>query len=154
MAPLPPPRISAAPILTTAIIDSGASDIYFPPGAPVANINPSAPLTHVGDTAGNSYQSSARASHLLTNLPVKEGNIMPTFKHNLVGVNKLCDHGCRVLFDTDAVTVFNKTDNSILLQGWLETSGAKLWQFSLLPHDPPPTALSCRHLRTHGTQCQ
>ena len=64
---------------------------------------------------------------------------MPTFKHNLFGVGKLCDNGCRVLFDTHAVTVFNKQDDSILLQGWRETTGAKLWRFSLLPEDQPQT---------------
>ena len=42
---------------------------------------------------------------------------MPTFKHNLFSVGQLCDNGCRVLFDTDKVTIFNKADNSILLQG-------------------------------------
>eukprot|EP00804_Cyclotella_cryptica_P023279 CCRYP_000441-RA/>CCRYP_000441-RA protein AED:0.42 eAED:0.42 QI:0/-1/0/1/-1/1/1/0/227 len=76
---------------------------------------------------------------------------MPTFKHNLFGVGKLCDNGCRVLFDTHSVTVFNKQDDSILLQGWRETTGAKLWRFSLLPEDHPqspnlPAALAHPHL--------
>ena len=62
---------------------------------------------------------------------------MPTFKHNLFGVGKLCDNGCRVLFDANAVTVFDNQSNSILLQGWRETTGAKLWRFSLLPEDHP-----------------
>eukprot|EP00804_Cyclotella_cryptica_P000822 CCRYP_001069-RA/>CCRYP_001069-RA protein AED:0.19 eAED:0.19 QI:0/0/0/1/1/1/2/0/711 len=62
---------------------------------------------------------------------------MPTFKHNLFGVGQLCDNGCRVLFDTDKVTIFKQADNSILLQGWREPTGAKLWRFSLLPQDHP-----------------
>jgi hypothetical protein len=58
---------------------------------------------------------------------------MPSFKHTLFGVGPLCDNGCRVLFDSASVTIFDKTDDSILLQGWREPTGAKLWRFSLLP---------------------
>ena len=118
-------------------MDSGASDIYLTLDAPVTNIDHSAPTSHVGDAAGNCHKSSAQANHLLSSLPVKEAKIMPTFKHNLFGVGKLCDNGCRVLFDANAVTVFDKHNNSILLQGWRETTGAKLWRFSLLPEDHP-----------------
>jgi hypothetical protein len=69
---------------------------------------------------------------------------MPSFKHTLFGVGPLCDKGCRVLFEAESITIFNKTDDSILLQGWCEPTGAKLWRFSLLPDDntfhhiPPP----------------
>ena len=125
--PIPPPRGSAAQISNTAILDSGASGIYFTTDAPVLHVNPSAPITRVGDAAGNCHQSSAQASHQLSALPITKGNIMPTFKHNLFGVGQLCDNGCRVLFDTDKVTIFNKVDNSTLLQGWHEPIGTKLW---------------------------
>ena len=79
-------------------------------------------------------------------LPACSGKIMPSFKHTLFGVGPLCNNGCRVLFEADSVTIFNKTDNSILLQGWHETTGAKLWRFSLLPDDTtsshtPPSSL-------------
>ncbi len=148
-APIPPPRGSAAQISHTAIVDSGASDIYFAPGAPVTNINPAAPTSCVSDAAGNHHKSSAQATHLLSSLPVKDVKIMPTFKHNLFGVGKLCDNGCRVLFDTHSVTVFNKQNDSILLQGWRETTGAKLWRFSLLPDDhPQPPNLPAAHSAT------
>jgi hypothetical protein len=56
----------------------------------------------------------------------------------------LCDKGCRILFEAESVTIFNKTDDSILLQGWREPTCAKFWRFSLLPDDntfhhiPPP----------------
>ena len=96
-------------------MDSGASDIYLTLDAPVTNIDHSAPTSHVGDAAGNCHKSSAQANHLLSSLPVKEAKIMPTFKHNLFGVGKLCDNGCQVLFDANAVTVFDKHNNSILL---------------------------------------
>ena len=86
-------------------------------------------------------------SFLLPMLPTCSGKIMPSFKHTLFGVGPLCNKGCRVLFEAESVTIFNKTDDSILLQGWREPTGAKLWRFSLRPddntsHDSPPPA-SC-----------
>ena len=57
---------------------------------------------------------------------------MPTFQHNLLGIGKLCDHGCKFLFNSNAVTVFSKDNQGILLKGWRDTTGAKLWRFSLL----------------------
>eukprot|EP00804_Cyclotella_cryptica_P014538 CCRYP_004830-RA/>CCRYP_004830-RA protein AED:0.09 eAED:0.09 QI:0/0/0/1/1/1/3/0/993 len=84
---------------------------------------------------------------------------MPTFKHNPFGVGQLCNNGCRVLFDTDKVTIFKQANNSILLQGWREPTGAKLWCFSLLPQDhltphtsalPKPTALHTGDLPSVG----
>eukprot|EP00804_Cyclotella_cryptica_P009177 CCRYP_003216-RA/>CCRYP_003216-RA protein AED:0.27 eAED:0.13 QI:0/0/0/0.66/1/1/3/0/546 len=148
--PIPPPLQSTAQISNTAILDSGASGIYFTTDARVLHVNPSAPITRVGDAAVNCHQSYAQASHQLSTLPITKGNIMPTFKHNLFGIGQLCDNGCRVLFDTDKVTIFKRVDNSILLQGWHQPTGAKLWRFSLLSQDhpaprnstlPEPTAL-------------
>ena len=42
---------------------------------------------------------------------------MPTYQNNLLGIGKLCDHGCKVLFDRNAVTVFFKDNKNILLKG-------------------------------------
>jgi hypothetical protein len=73
---------------------------------------------------------------------------MPSFKHTLFGVGPLCDKGCSILFEADSVTIFNKTDDSILLQGWREPTGTKLWRFSLLAdnttihHIPPQHCVS------------
>eukprot|EP00804_Cyclotella_cryptica_P026695 CCRYP_007932-RA/>CCRYP_007932-RA protein AED:0.24 eAED:0.21 QI:0/0/0/1/1/1/2/0/661 len=60
---------------------------------------------------------SAHADHLLPTLPACSGKIMPSFKHTLFRVGPLCNNGCRVLFDSAAVTIYDKTDDSILLQG-------------------------------------
>ena len=87
---------------------------------------------------------------------------MPTFKHNLLGIGRLCNHGCTVLFNSDAVTVYSKDNNNILLKGWRDTTGAKLWNFSLRPEDNPvssiqpeppqtPTALNTHLLPSVGT---
>eukprot|EP00804_Cyclotella_cryptica_P016130 CCRYP_004246-RA/>CCRYP_004246-RA protein AED:0.35 eAED:0.35 QI:0/0/0/0.75/1/1/4/0/1339 len=145
-APASPPRGCAAQISTTAILDSGASDIYFAPDAPVTNVNPSAPTSTVTDAAGTHHHSSAHANHLLPTLPACSGKIMPSFKHTLFGVGPLCDNGCKVLFDSASATIYDKRDDTILLQGWREPTGAKLWRFSLLPdtipshHVPHPTS--------------
>ena len=88
---------------------------------------------------------------------------MPTFQHNLLGTGKLCNHGCKVLFDSNAVTVFSKYNQGILLKGWQDTTGTKLWRFSLRPeYHPVPhppihpdapttlTALNAHHLSSVG----
>eukprot|EP00804_Cyclotella_cryptica_P007159 CCRYP_009709-RA/>CCRYP_009709-RA protein AED:0.46 eAED:0.41 QI:0/-1/0/1/-1/1/1/0/217 len=107
-APRLPPRGCAAQISTTAILDSGASDIYFAPDAPVTNVNPSAPTSTVTDAAGTHHHSSAHANHLLPTLPACSGKIMPSFKHTLFGVGPLCDNGCKVLFDSASATIYDK----------------------------------------------
>ena len=77
----------------------------------------------------------ASANLNLTNLSARSCHIMPTFQHNLLGIGKLCDHGCKVLFDSNAVTAFSKYNKNILIKGWRDTTGAKLWRFYLRPKD-------------------
>ena len=80
---------------------------------------------------------------------------MPTFQHNLIGIGKLCDHGCKVLFDSNVVTVFSKDNKNILLKGWRDITGAKLWSFYLRPEDNtvssihPSTPTTPAALNTH-----
>jgi hypothetical protein len=57
---------------------------------------------------------------------------MPSFKHTLLGIGKICDAGCRVEFTKDAVIVYNPQQPPIL-SGWRKTTGAKLWRISLNP---------------------
>ena len=49
-----------------------------------------------------------------------------------MGIGPLCNHGCRVLFEEAAVTVFSK-DNTVLPKGYREKFGDKPWHFSLRP---------------------
>eukprot|EP00804_Cyclotella_cryptica_P000724 CCRYP_001009-RA/>CCRYP_001009-RA protein AED:0.50 eAED:0.50 QI:0/-1/0/1/-1/1/1/0/226 len=121
-----------------------------------------APTSTVTDAAGAQHHSSAHANHLLPTLPACSGKIMPSFKHTLFGIGPFCDNGYRVLFDSASVTIYDKTNDSDLLQGWCEPTGAKLWHFSLLldnntfHHVPPPThsitpsALSATNLPSVG----
>ena len=84
--------------------------------------------------------------------------MMPNFHHDLMGIGPLCDHGCCVVFEQTKVTVFSK-DSTELLRGWRETTGSKLWRFSLRPGDHPtpspdwsnvPTALNAHDLPSVG----
>jgi hypothetical protein len=87
----------------------------------------------VGDAAGSKHRSSAQADIQL-DLPIHNAKIMPSFQHNLLGMGKLCDNDCKVVFDKMAVTVFAQ-DGSMLLKGWRKQDGAKLWRFSLIPNE-------------------
>jgi hypothetical protein len=119
---------------TTAIADSGARDsFYLTPAAPVININPSATKVAVDDAAGTRHRSSAQAD-IQFNLPSCNAKIMPSLQHNLMGIGKLCDNDCKVVFDKTAITVIAQ-NGSMLLKDWHEQDGSKLWQFSLFPND-------------------
>ena len=129
------------PFSDTAIADTGASDIYVTPTDTVCNINPHALTSHVGDASVRVHASSASANLNLPNLPARSCHAMPTFQHNLPGIGKLCDHGCKFLFDSHAVTIFFKDNQGILIKGWQDTTGAKLWRFSLQPEDHPISSI-------------
>jgi hypothetical protein len=137
-------------------VDTGASDFYLTPSAPVTNLNPSATTVTVSDASGKQHCSTAQAEVLL-NLPNRNAKIMPSFQHNLMGIGKLCDNDCRVVFDKTTVTVL-ANDGSTLLQGWREQQGAKLWRFSLIPNQQvspkwatqTPMALNARDLPSVG----
>jgi len=59
------------------------------------------------------------------NLPSQNTKTMPSFQHNLMGIGKLCNNDCKVVFDKTAVTVFAQ-DGTTLLKGWREQDGNKL----------------------------
>ena len=83
---------------------------------------------------------------------------MTNFHYNFMGIGSLCDHGCRILFEKKTVTIFSK-NSTIILRGWREPVGAKLWRFSLQTEDHPavppkwnsvPTALNAHKLPSAG----
>jgi hypothetical protein len=68
-----------------------------------------------------------------------------------LGIGKICDNDCKVVFDKTSVTVF-ALDGTTLLQGWRETAGPKLWRFSLIPIDtfsPSPATQTPAALNMH-----
>ena len=125
---LPIPIHTPGPIAmsNTSIIDSGVNNIHLTPIAPAININPSAPTSFVGVAYGQPQRSSVTCNLPRTRLPVCNSKIMPTFKHNLIVIGKFCDHGCKVLFEQDGVTITSK-DDTILLKGCRKQGGVKLW---------------------------
>ena len=56
---------------------------------------------------------------------------MPTFANNLLSMGVFCDAGCSVTFTKDDVSVYNST-GTLILQGFRETDGARMWRFSLI----------------------
>ena len=119
----------------TAVVDSGASNIYFAKDATICNFDSSAPKVNVGTATGQVQRSTGTAElnlpSLLANFPTK-GHVMPSFKHTLLGIGKICDADCKVVFTKEAVVVYNAQQQPIL-SGWRETTGAKLWRIALSP---------------------
>ena len=99
------------PDLESDISDTGATSIYLTPKAPCTNTNPNAPKILVGTAGGPPLISSTSCDLLLPNLPHISGHIMPQFHHNIMGIGPLCDHGCRVLFEKNTVTVYSRDEN-------------------------------------------
>ena len=130
-----------SPIPTTSIIsDTGASGFYLSKGPPCSTINPQAPKVLVGTATGQT-QASSDSCHLNLDLPVTDAHIMPGFQNFLLGIGKLFDEYCTVLFTKHSVQVFN-IDGDTILTGRCDHSGSRLWCFSLLPQntDTPPAA--------------
>ena len=67
-------------------------------------------------------------------LPVTDTHIMPGFHHYLLGIGKLCDEDCTVLFTKHSVQLFTPDGDNILI-GWRDPSIPRLWSFSLLPQN-------------------
>ena len=53
-----------------------------------------------------------------------------------MGIGKFCNHNYRILFRKTSVTVFYQ-ENYVILRGWQEPTGDKLWHFSLHPQSHP-----------------
>ena len=83
----------------TAILESGASEWYLVPDAPVSNVNAHAPKVHVGTATGQPQESEVCCELPLGGMPPDLfGHIMSSFRHNLLGIGIMCDKDCKVLF--------------------------------------------------------
>ena len=74
-----------------------------------------------------------------------------------MGIGTLFNHGCRILFEEIAVTVFSK-ENTVFIKEYREQFGAKLWRFYLRPENTVlqqcstgPIALNTNNLPSVGT---
>ena len=76
----------------TAIVDSGASGLYFTPGTQVSNVNKTVATIRVGTTTSQAQTSEESCELPLSDLPPGLfGNIMYGFTHNLFGIGYICD---------------------------------------------------------------
>ena len=111
----------------------------------------------VNGTSVHSIASGELAS--VTPLPPasRKSHVMVGFPHSLIGLAPFVDAGCRVLFTDTAVIAFDR-DGKVILEGWRETTGPKLWRWPLLPQEPPPPDLPQAQLQlgpcAYGTQME
>ncbi len=147
--PTPPPNILPS---HTGIADSGATDFYFAPDAPVTNYNPQAPP--VGVCVANGRPERSVASATLASVPslpqaAMSGHVMPSFPHTLIGLGPFADLGCKIVFTKTAVTVYHPNGHPILA-GWRDETGPRLWHSPLtaeaaqvvLDNASPPVPIS------------
>ena len=121
---VPPPihTYAAAVVanISTAVVDSGVSNIYFAQDAPIRNFDSTAPKVNVGTATGQVQRSTGTAELNLPSLPANfptKGHVMPSFKHTLLGIGKICDADCKVVFTKEAVVVYN-AQQQIRLMGF------------------------------------
>ena len=113
---------------STCIPDTGATNIYYAPGALLLKLDPTTPIVQVGMANGHMARSSAMAEVAIPQLAhdfPDIGYVMPYFKHTLVGIGPICDTGCKVTFSAKCVIVFAPGGRAIIM-GWREALGAKL----------------------------
>ena len=105
------------PLSHTDIANSGASGFYFAPGAPVANLNPRAPIIGVRVANGRPERSVASATLASTpSLPpaAMQGHVMCSFPHTLIGLGPFANIGCQIVFTKMAVFIIHLDGHSIL----------------------------------------
>ena len=119
-------------------MDTGATDHYFTPHAPLFAINTTAPPITIR-TATGEYKTSSGAAVLaiptLPSLRARTGHIIPGFTTNLISLGKLCDEDCTATIDKHHLMVRDKQGDTIM-EGTRDTAGARLWRVNIAP---PPT---------------
>ena len=133
----------------TAIPDSGATGFYYAKDAPVVNIRKNDKSVTVGTASKERHTSTTTAQHAIPDLPAdfpRTGHVMEAFEDTLMGLGPICDAGCTVTFDANAVTIRDRS-RRIILCGWRDKTAPRLWRISLLPsraaiphHDADATA--------------
>ena len=123
--PLPP---GWSTDLNTAIVDAGASGIFFKAGTPVCNVIKDAPKIRVGTATGDPHISSVKCELARTELrgrvPV-EGHVMPTFAYNLMGICQCCDADCTGQYTKNDVTIFDPDSVPLLRGGEIQTTNCE-----------------------------
>ena len=64
---------------------------------------------------------------------------MKEFTNNLFSIGRVCDANCTVVFTKTEVHVLDSNGN-IILRGFREPTGARMWRFNICPAFRPNTA--------------
>ena len=105
------------------IADVGATGHFLQPGAPAINIKPTEKAISMLLPHRERIKSTYECELIIPSLPqgAKRAHIVPKLAHtSLVSIKMLCDAGCRVTYDDNAVKVFYK--NIIIWKGHREPS--------------------------------
>ena len=131
-----PPHLTTRTLAdNTAIADTGASDHYFTPTAPVINVTTGNKPAILRTATGELKHSSASAHLVIQGIPTDTArtvHIIPGFTNNLLSLGKLCDADCTAKLDKTNLTIYNK-DGHQILQGKREQHGARLWRVDIAP---------------------
>ena len=132
LALVPPTNPSNIPLCDTGIADSESSEIYFSLDAPLTIIYPMPPKAHVDTATGTIQHSVGRGKISIPQISeeIQTVHLIPTLKHTIIVIGKICDANCKVTFTKDDVAVYDKQDKPIL-KGWRERIGAKMWRFAM-----------------------
>ena len=128
-----PPAHNHPPIL---LADSGTTSHFATLDLPVLNKQTSKSPIAITNPNGEVMYSTHEGELDIPGLPYKarKCHIVPDLAcHSLLSIGQLCSPGCRVLFDTDFVTVY-KNGKTIL------TGSRTLWTNNMWHMDIPPTA--------------
>ena len=74
-------------------------------------------------------------------------HVIPGFQEKLVGVGPMCDANCTVTFTKHAVNIYIPT-GTLIMTGWLETTGHSLWRMSIMPNPLDINPLPDHHKTT------
>ena len=110
---------------TSAILDSGCSNHYFPPDCPVTNLN----NTNNGLIVTLPDSSTIQATHTAT-LPIPtltnkatKVHVFPHLHSALISIGQLCDSECTVTFKKKLAYIHNATNELIAVGTRDPTSG-------------------------------
>ena len=99
-------------------------------------MDPTAPHIRVCADSGQPMTSAGTFYLVIPQLPsdwTTTGHVMAGFQDNLVSVGPIYDANCTVTFLKHAVNICSSTE-TLIITGWCETDGPRLWRMSLLPN--------------------
>ena len=124
----------------SAILDSGCTGHYFPPGFPLSNVQPNHHSLQVKLPDSSYIQSTHTANVPIPTLPpsATQAHVFPHLHSALMSVGKICDADCSVTFTSRQVTIVNSQDDTIATGSRDLSTG--LWNLPLplpsLPSQP------------------